>query len=50
MFLMIAECECDEEGSANGKICHQMSGTCNCKPGWEGQRCDGKKNNVKDCF
>ena len=40
--MIFAECECNKEGSANGKVCHQTSGVCTCKPGWFGKKCQGK--------
>ena len=40
--MIFAECGCNEEGSANGNVCHQTTGACSCKPGWFGKQCQGK--------
>ena len=34
-----SDCMCNVEGSL-GKSCSQGSGTCNCKPGYVGDKCD----------
>ena len=41
--LIFAECECNEEGSANDKACHQKTGVCTCKAGWFGNKCQQGK-------
>ena len=40
--LIFVECECNEEGSANDKACHQTTGVCTCKAGFHGDKCEGK--------
>ena len=40
--MIFAECECNEEGSANANACHQTTGACTCKAGWFGNKCQGK--------
>ena len=41
--MIFAECECNEEGSANGNVCHQTTGVCTCKAGWHGYNCQQGK-------
>ena len=43
---IFSECDCNEEGSKN-ITCNQISGACNCNPGWKGNKCQGnlKSNN-----
>ena len=46
--MTILDCDCNIEGSANGKLCGPSSGQCTCKPGFSGRRCQGKlKHNAK---
>ncbi|XP_053562666.1 laminin subunit beta-3 [Bombina bombina] len=33
-------CDCDPEGSVDGRSCNQMNGRCNCKENVGGERCD----------
>ena len=38
---IFAECECNEEGVTES-ICDSKTGACSCKPGWFGNKCQGK--------
>ena len=43
IVCIFVECECDEDGSANGNICNQITGDCICKDGYHGYRCNHGK-------
>ena len=37
--FIFPECECNKEGA---DVCDQLTGVCTCKPGWIGEKCEGK--------
>ena len=39
------ECNCNVRGSTNKNACDQTTGFCTCKPGWIGNKCQGKPAN-----
>ena len=38
MFMVISACGCNEIGSER-EDCHQMTGRCICRPGYDGLKC-----------
>ena len=44
--ITVPECECNLEGSTNGNVCDQTTGSCTCKPEWSGNKCQGKLNPI----
>ena len=41
MNWIFPECGCNMEGSTSN-VCDQTTGACTCKPGWLGDKCEGK--------